>query len=398
MATGLHEILSDVDVVYGLLLDAAKGEIHIFLEATKSVDGVGENENGADGDDEAGDDDENDTDGENSVAGEFVNMNSDNDDHGTIIGSILKKRKECNVFDDFDEEVDHTNIIRPDRVDKNVNGDGEYARLDHNLEVDPHSPISIYRNSSDSEHIAPNLSDEDSIHPVDQQPFHNGKGDYENIQLVSGMKFQSAHKFKEVIVNHSISIGADIIWKKSCKTKMEAICREKCGWRVYASWHGKKEAFMLKTVGKPHSCARKLRNKQATSKWIANTFLERFRLNPNWDVKQMIVELNINHALEGEIKGMLLSAVGKDGNNQMYPIAWAVVEGENRSAWTWFIHILAEELNMVDGTGWIVISDQQKLGARSGDTPTSVVNREIRNAMSGVGLYVAPHTGNEYFM
>ncbi|CAN1346184.1 hypothetical protein LINPERPRIM_LOCUS40674 [Linum perenne] len=302
MATGLHEILSDVDVVYGLLVDAAKGEIHIFLEATKSVDGVGDNENGADGDDEAGDDDENDTNGENSVAGEFVNMNSDNDDHGTIIGSILKKRKECNVFDDFDEEVDHTNIIRPDRVDKNVNADGEYAHLDHNLEVDPHSPISIYRKSSDSEHIAPNLSDEDSIHPVDQQPFHNGKGDYENIQLVSGMKFQSAHKFNEVIVNHSISIGADIIWKKSCKTKLEAICREKCGWRVYASWHGKKEAFMLKTVGKPHSCPQKLRNKQATSKWIANTFLERFRLNPNWDVKQMIVELNVNHALEVSYK------------------------------------------------------------------------------------------------
>ncbi|CAN1156142.1 hypothetical protein LINPERHAP2_LOCUS20779 [Linum perenne] len=58
---------------------------------------------------------------------------------------------------------------------------------------------------------------------------------------------------------------------------------------------------------------------------------------------------------------MLLSAVGKDGNNQMFPIAWAVVEGENRSSWTWFIEILRESLEMADGNGWSVISDQQKV-------------------------------------
>ncbi|CAN1137185.1 hypothetical protein LINPERHAP2_LOCUS9892 [Linum perenne] len=55
--------------------------------------------------------------------------------------------------------------------------------------------------------------------------------------------------------------------------------------------------------------------------------------------------------LKGEVKGMLLSAIGKDGNNQMYPIAWAVVEGENRSSWTWFIDNVREHLDMADGTG-----------------------------------------------
>ncbi|CAN1156141.1 hypothetical protein LINPERHAP2_LOCUS20779 [Linum perenne] len=44
----------------------------------------------------------------------------------------------------------------------------------------------------------------------------------------------------------------------------------------------------------------------------------------------------------------------------MFPIAWAVVEGENRSSWTWFIEILRESLEMADGNGWSVISDQQK--------------------------------------
>ncbi|XP_078442368.1 uncharacterized protein LOC144712064 [Wolffia australiana] len=61
-----------------------------------------------------------------------------------------------------------------------------------------------------------------------------------------------------------------------------------------------------------------------------------------------------------ELKGQLLSAVGKDGNNQMFPIAWAVVEGENQASWTWFIQLLMNDLGMVDGNGWTIISDQQK--------------------------------------
>ncbi|CAN1145949.1 hypothetical protein LINPERHAP2_LOCUS14961 [Linum perenne] len=48
---------------------------------------------------------------------------------------------------------------------------------------------------------------------------------------------------------------------------------------------------------------------------------------------------------------MILTAVGKDGNNQMFLIAWAVVEGENRDSWGRFISILQEELNFEDGSG-----------------------------------------------
>ncbi|CAN1153149.1 hypothetical protein LINPERHAP2_LOCUS19209 [Linum perenne] len=36
--------------------------------------------------------------------------------------------------------------------------------------------------------------------------------------------------------------------------------------------------------------------------------------------------------LKGEVKGMILTAVGKDGNNQMFPIVWAVFERENRDS------------------------------------------------------------------
>ncbi|XP_057774503.1 uncharacterized protein LOC130993584 [Salvia miltiorrhiza] len=64
--------------------------------------------------------------------------------------------------------------------------------------------------------------------------------------------------------------------------------------------------------------------------------------------------------LKTYLGGILLAAVGKDGNNQMFPLAWAVVEVENESCWNWFLEILLQDLGITDGNGWSFISDQQK--------------------------------------
>ncbi|CAH9091539.1 unnamed protein product, partial [Cuscuta europaea] len=60
------------------------------------------------------------------------------------------------------------------------------------------------------------------------------------------------------------------------------------------------------------------------------------------------------------MKGEILSAVGRDANNQMYPIAWAVVEIENTSSWTWFLELLHNDLDVTAPDEWTFISDQQK--------------------------------------
>ena len=62
--------------------------------------------------------------------------------------------------------------------------------------------------------------------------------------------------------------------------------------------------------------------------------------------------------LKGEVSRMLLSPIGKDGNNQMFPIFRAIVEGENKDSWNWFIQLVQEQLQMDDGTCWSVILDQ----------------------------------------
>ncbi|PKI57115.1 hypothetical protein CRG98_022509 [Punica granatum] len=65
--------------------------------------------------------------------------------------------------------------------------------------------------------------------------------------------------------------------------------------------------------------------------------------------------------LKGPCKGELLSAIGKDANNQMYPIAWAVVEAECTDSWTWFLNNLKHDLGLGNGNGWSFMSDRQKI-------------------------------------
>ncbi|XP_014521852.1 uncharacterized protein LOC106778409 [Vigna radiata var. radiata] len=65
--------------------------------------------------------------------------------------------------------------------------------------------------------------------------------------------------------------------------------------------------------------------------------------------------------LKTKYGGELLTTVGRDGNEQMLPIAYAVVEVENKESWTWFLELLIEDLGGKDVCAGITfISDQQK--------------------------------------
>jgi len=59
--------------------------------------------------------------------------------------------------------------------------------------------------------------------------------------------------------------------------------------------------------------------------------------------------------------GHFLTSVGKDGNNQMIPIAFAVVEAETKVSWDWFMELLLSDLNGIEFKRWSFISDQQKV-------------------------------------
>ncbi|WVZ25187.1 hypothetical protein V8G54_003731 [Vigna mungo] len=65
--------------------------------------------------------------------------------------------------------------------------------------------------------------------------------------------------------------------------------------------------------------------------------------------------------LKGQHHGELLTAVARDANDQMLPLAYAIVEVENKDTWKWFLELLIEDLGGTNVcSGLTIMSDQQK--------------------------------------
>ncbi|XP_025607242.1 uncharacterized protein [Arachis hypogaea] len=64
--------------------------------------------------------------------------------------------------------------------------------------------------------------------------------------------------------------------------------------------------------------------------------------------------------LRGYYGGQLLTAIGQDANNHIYPIAYAIVESENKESWKWFLEILQEDVGNFQANRFNFMSDMQK--------------------------------------
>ncbi|XP_027171989.1 uncharacterized protein LOC113771616 [Coffea eugenioides] len=64
--------------------------------------------------------------------------------------------------------------------------------------------------------------------------------------------------------------------------------------------------------------------------------------------------------LRGPHPGVLLTGVGINSNDYVYPVAYAVVEAEKKRSWKWFIEFLKYNLSINDQRNWRFISDKQK--------------------------------------
>ncbi|KAL2230545.1 UNVERIFIED_CONTAM: hypothetical protein Sindi_1648900 [Sesamum indicum] len=64
--------------------------------------------------------------------------------------------------------------------------------------------------------------------------------------------------------------------------------------------------------------------------------------------------------LKSIYRGQLLTAVGRDGNDNIYPIVMAYVEIEKYDSWEWFLNFLLRDIGSLDEKGWAFIYDRQK--------------------------------------
>jgi len=59
--------------------------------------------------------------------------------------------------------------------------------------------------------------------------------------------------------------------------------------------------------------------------------------------------------------GQLLTAVGMDPNDCIFPIAMVVVEVESLATWKWFLETLKSDLNIDNIYPWTIMTDKEKV-------------------------------------
>ena len=65
--------------------------------------------------------------------------------------------------------------------------------------------------------------------------------------------------------------------------------------------------------------------------------------------------------LKGRFGGQLLSATAKDGNDNIFPMAMAMVEQENKDSWIWFLEQFADDISRPEELNLVFISDRQNV-------------------------------------
>ncbi|GJR38918.1 mutator type transposase [Tanacetum coccineum] len=64
--------------------------------------------------------------------------------------------------------------------------------------------------------------------------------------------------------------------------------------------------------------------------------------------------------MRGQYHGQMLTVVGVDANNGIYPVAYGIVESENQYYWTWFLTCLANDFDLFSNSIFTFITDKQK--------------------------------------
>ncbi|MBA0853520.1 hypothetical protein Goshw_018609 [Gossypium schwendimanii] len=73
---------------------------------------------------------------------------------------------------------------------------------------------------------------------------------------------------------------------------------------------------------------------------LAENFVHEFAKNPRSTIKMAVDRVTPESPPHFK----------RDGNNQIYPVAWAIVEGDCIDSWAWFLSLLTTDLRMEDGS------------------------------------------------
>ncbi|XP_020978356.1 uncharacterized protein LOC107639963 [Arachis ipaensis] len=321
-----------------------------------------------------------DTESEPSTEEEIFDDSADDGDHEDHFGfEVEDNDPQSNAFGGFtgplnDEE---TAAAETDEGDEGLReGDEQVGGISDGYETDD---IDSYE------------GDSDDMIKKRRFPKYNEAEMNREYEFQVGLEFKSLSQFKDAVKEHALLNGRDIRFRKNDKVRIKTLNgKHTCG-RNYSgrlassSWISKniannisrgeemKLATVIQTiqdkymanisVGKAYWARRKAREEvhgQAIQQYakLRDYCAEILRANPGSSLSILVDRPSLTQSRKGDHGQQLLVAVGRDSNDNYFPIAIAVVEAETKDSWEWFPEMLLNDIG--ESRKWVFMSDQQK--------------------------------------
>ncbi|XP_057740524.1 uncharacterized protein LOC130957697 [Arachis stenosperma] len=235
--------------------------------------------------------------------------------------------------------------------------------------------------------------------------------------------YASREEFKDTVIAYAVHIARAIRFRKCDLQRVRAVCSGDCPFWVYAAKIRGEETWQLCSMNLTHTCTQSHRVGILHSKWFGKAFKKKVEANPKgtfreqykriYDYGQELMRANPGSSVRIQVQrspdldneapassrtsycifqriyvcleackqsfqhcrdfigldgcflktpqgGQMLTAIGWDPNDQMLPIAYAVVEVETKDSWTWFLSHLASDVGLEKMGRATFMSDQQK--------------------------------------
>nr|GEV53798.1 hypothetical protein [Tanacetum cinerariifolium] len=210
-------------------------------------------------------------------------------------------------------------------------------------------------------------SDEDGIEMIRSRKIKQLKrlnkvkeGGLHKVNFFIGQEFPNLVVVKDLVHRHSIETRRELYLKKNDKVRVRVACK------------GTIPAFTTSCDIGPSQVV------ESTQTQVED-IIDQIETNPEIPIKVIQEQLQRKFQLEvsrmkafrakakavdhvrGPFPGQLLTVVGVDPNNDIYPLANRIVETESKESWTWFLQHLKEDLDLQDNSNFTFISDRQKL-------------------------------------
>ncbi|GJY99527.1 multidrug resistance-associated protein 5 [Tanacetum coccineum] len=221
---------------------------------------------------------------------------------------------------------------------------------------------SEYDSDDDSDYQSDNLktADKDGISEdpfifvekhVERYPMYDETTHWRLKKPKVGEKYVSVAQFKECLTYYDLANGFSLWYERSCKARVVAKCGQRPR-RLSDLEKGKQR----KHTRYPSASIDEL----PTCPWRCYA-----RLADGWKAwYRKIIALD-GCFLKSPNPGEILAAIGRDGNNHIYPVAWAVVYVENKDNCTWFLELLEQDLGSSRGNGLTLMFDQHKATSKA---------------------------------